>query len=50
MSRLARKLPRVNALHDAIAGRPRLAAYLVSTRRVPFSEEGIFRHYRELDP
>ena len=50
MSRLARKLPRVNALHDAIAGRPRLAAYLASPRRVPFSEEGIFRHYRELDP
>jgi glutathione S-transferase len=50
MRRLARRLPRVNALHDEIAGRPRLAAYLASPRRVPFSEEGIFRHYRELDP
>lgn len=50
MTRLARKLPRVNALHDQIADRPRLAAYLASARRVPFSEEGIFRHYRELDP
>jgi hypothetical protein len=27
----------------------RLAAYLASGRRIPFSEEGIFRHYQEPD-
>ena len=40
---------RVVALHDRIAASPRLAAYLASPRRLPFSEEGIFRHYAELD-
>ena len=43
------KLPRVAALHKAVAGRPRLAAYLASERRVPFKETGIFRQYAELD-
>ena len=42
-------LPRVVALRNAIAERPRVAAYLASPRRVPFNEEGIFRHYPELD-
>jgi glutathione S-transferase len=37
------------ALHDRVAARPRIAAYLSSDRRLPFSEEGIFRHYPELD-
>ena len=49
MKRLERKAPRVVALHDRIAARPRIAAYLSSDRRLPFSEEGIFRHYPELD-
>jgi glutathione S-transferase len=49
MRRLARKLPHVTALHDRVAARPRLANYLASDRRLPFSEEGIFRHYPELD-
>jgi len=43
------KLPRVGALHDAVAARPRLKAYLASERRVPFKETGIFRRYSELD-
>jgi glutathione S-transferase len=43
------KLPRVAALHQAVAGRPRLKAYLGSERRVPFKETGIFRRYPELD-
>lgn len=42
-------LPRVMALHDAVAGRPRLRAYLASGRRLPFNESDIFRHYPELD-
>jgi glutathione S-transferase len=32
-----------------VAARPRIAAYLKSGRRIPFNEEGIFRHYKELD-
>jgi glutathione S-transferase len=43
------KLPRVRALHQAVAERPRLKAYLASERRVPFKETGIFRRYPELD-
>ncbi len=41
--------PRVAALRDRIAARPRIAAYLASERRIPFNEDGIFRHYAELD-
>jgi glutathione S-transferase len=49
MRRLEKKAPRVVALHDRVAARPRIAAYLVSERRIPFSRSGIFRHYPELD-
>jgi glutathione S-transferase len=42
-------LPRVTALHKAVAERSRLKAYLASERRVPFNETGIFRYYSELD-
>jgi glutathione S-transferase len=48
-ARAERKLPRLIALHDAVAARPRIAAYLASDRRIPFNEQGIFRHYPELD-
>ncbi len=44
-----KKTPRVVALHDRVAERPRLAKYLASERRLPFNEHGIFRHYPELD-
>jgi glutathione S-transferase len=37
------------ALRDRVAERPRIAAYLASKRRIPFNEDGIFRHYPELD-
>ena len=36
-------------LHDRVASRPNIKAYLASDRRVAFIEDGIFRHYRELD-
>jgi glutathione S-transferase len=36
-------------LREHIAGRPRVAGYLQSERRIPFNEHGIFRHYPELD-
>jgi glutathione S-transferase len=49
MSRAARKYRRVFALHARVQERPRLAAYLASPRRIPFNDEGIFRHYSELD-
>lgn len=41
--------PRVVALRDRVAALPRISAYLASDRRLPFSEEGIFRRYPELD-
>jgi glutathione S-transferase len=49
MTRQERKQRRVIALHDRVVIRPRLAAYLASERRLPFNQEGIFRHYPELD-
>jgi glutathione S-transferase len=49
MASLEPRWPRLVALHDAVAARPRLAAYLASPRRLAFNEHGIFRHYPELD-
>jgi glutathione S-transferase len=49
MSRLEAKYPRIVALHDRVSTRPCLVAYLQSDRRIPFNQEGIFRHYPELD-
>ena len=49
MTKQERKHRRVIALHDRVATRPRLAAYLASARRLPFNQQGIFRHYPELD-
>ena len=40
---------RLIALHDSVSQRPRVAAYVASTRRVPFSKDDVFRHYPELD-
>ncbi len=49
MKRLEPRIPKLVALHDKIAKRPRIAGYLASPRRVPFNESGIFRHYPELE-
>jgi glutathione S-transferase len=49
MRRMQRRIPRLRALAERIAERPNIAAYLASPRRIPFNEEGIFRHYTELD-
>jgi glutathione S-transferase len=49
MARLDRDHPRIATLRDRIAARPRIKAYLASDRRIPFNEDGIFRHYPELD-
>lgn len=48
-ARVTKKTPRLLALQKAVASRPRLAAYLKSSRRVAFNEDGIFRRYPELD-
>lgn len=49
MERLEPDHPRLVELHDKVLQRPNIAAYLASARRLPFSEEGIFRHYPELE-
>lgn len=49
MQRLGRGLPLLQTLKERVAQRPRIAAYLASSRRLPFNESGIFRHYPELD-
>lgn len=49
MRRLEHELPLLGALTQRVAQRPRIAAYLASPRRLPFNENGIFRHYPELD-
>jgi glutathione S-transferase len=41
--------PLLATLHDAVAERPNIAAYLASERRLAFNESGVFRHYPELD-
>lgn len=47
--KFAKQYPHVIALHDAVLERPKIAAYVVSDRRIAFNESGIFRHYPELD-
>ncbi len=49
MRRLQADHPLLFALHRRVARRPRIAAYLKSKRRIPFNQQGIFRHYPELD-
>lgn len=49
MRRRLKKAPRVAALHEAVANHKPVAAYLGSERRISFNEQGIFRHYPELD-
>jgi glutathione S-transferase len=49
MKRFEKKIPGVIALHDRVARRPRIAAYLGSERRIPFSQWGIWRYFKQLD-
>jgi len=49
MTKAARRYRRLFALHRRVQERPNIAAYLASPRRIPFNDEGIFRHYPELD-
>jgi glutathione S-transferase len=49
MKRFEKKVPLLVALHDRVAKRPRIKAYLASKRRIPFSQWGIYRYFKELD-
>lgn len=49
MRGFSRDYPLLDALHDRVSQRPNIAAYLASERRLKFNENGIFRHYPELD-
>jgi glutathione S-transferase len=49
MKRMERKIPRLVALHDRVAKRPRVAAYFASERRIAFSQWGIYRYFKALD-
>lgn len=50
MKDLEKRYPGLAALAQSVAARPRIAGYLASKRRIPFNEDGVFRHYPELDP
>ncbi|MCI3952338.1 MAG: glutathione S-transferase, partial [Burkholderiales bacterium] len=49
MARVAPSYPGLAALHERVAARPNIAAYLGSPRRIAFNDRGIFRHYPELE-
>jgi glutathione S-transferase len=49
MKAFERKIPGLVELHDRVAGRPNIKAYLGSERRIAFNEDGIFRRYKALD-
>ena len=49
MKAFERRIAGLVGLHDRVAARPRIKAYLASQRRIAFNEDGIFRHYKELD-
>jgi glutathione S-transferase len=49
MKRFEKKVPGLIALHGRVAKRPRIKAYLASNRRIPFSQWGIYRYFKELD-
>jgi glutathione S-transferase len=49
MKAFERRIPGLVELHDRVAARPNIKAYLSSDRRIAFNEDGIFRYYKELD-
>lgn len=49
MQKCAGRYPALAKLRAAVKKRPNIAAYLASPRRLAFNEDGIFRHYAELD-
>lgn len=49
METLRERYPLSIALCGRVKALPELADYFASERRIPFNEDGIFRHYPELD-
>jgi len=49
MARLEPDYPLLVGLHARVANRPRIRVYAASDQRIPFNEDGIYRHYPELD-
>jgi glutathione S-transferase len=49
MNAFERGIPGLIDLHDRVASRPNIKAYLSSDRRIAFNEDGIFRRYKALD-
>ena len=49
MNTLANELPRTLEISTRVAKLPELRDYLGSERRIAFNENGVFRHYPELD-
>lgn len=49
MAALEGDYPKLVACRDAVANLDGIAAYCASERRIAFNEDGIFRHYPELD-
>ena len=49
MKAFERRIPGLVELHDRVAQRPNIKAYLASRRRIAFNEDGIFRRYKALD-
>lgn len=49
LRRVTRETPKLLALRDRVRELPRVRDYLLSERRIPFNEDGIFRRYPELD-
>jgi glutathione S-transferase len=49
MKGFEREISGLMDLHDRVAARPNIKAYLSSERRIPFNEDGIFRKYEALD-
>ena len=49
MAKFEREIPKLVELHDRVAARANIKAYLESDRRIPFNEDGIFRRYKALD-
>jgi glutathione S-transferase len=49
MARLESDYRGLVALHDRVAARPNIAAYLQSPRRLPWNDRGVFRQYPELE-
>lgn len=47
--RWSKKMPNLLALRARTHERPKIAAYRASDRHLAFNEQGIFRHYPELD-